>query len=228
MKTLMLTFDYGNLIVLITSHQTEMHAEKELVLSKREAAKEVSLQKQHAQSLKAMAYNQRIEFRQLRIKHELKVSSAMGSKNGSKPHSRMHSNGSSKFGSASGSAEGSIIMSGAEKQSLLPTLHMEEEVEGELDNSEELRREFGDIGASLLVLAKRHKEQLTTMDAAIKKELNDLNLSFEVRSTELEEMQDNARIKLIEDQERDVEALKEAQEKEIRIEEQMVRLCFYI
>jgi hypothetical protein len=222
MKMLMLIFDYGKLNILTLSHQTEMHAEKESVLSKREAAKEVSLQKQHAQLLKAMAYNQRIEFRQLRIKHELKVSSALASKNGSKPHSRLHSNGSSKYGSNDGSVNGSNEMAVPEKQSLLPTLTMEEEVEAELDNSDELRKEFGNIGASLQVLAKRHKDQLNAMDAAIKKELNDLNLSFEVRTTELEEMQNNARIKLIEDQERDVEELKEAQEKEIRIEEMMV------
>ena len=202
------------------SHQTEMHNEKESVLFKRETTKEESLKKQHAQVLKAMAYNQRIEIRQLRVKHDMKVSSANGSKSGSKLHSRLHSGNSSKFGSSQGS---DVLTS--EKPALLPTLAMEEEVEEIFDGEEDLRKEFGNIGASLLVLAKRHKDEIIALEGAAKKETNDINLSFEVRLTEMEETHNNARMKVIEDQERDVEELKEAQEKEIRIEEMMVNFA---
>lgn len=196
-----------------------MHAEKEAVLSKREAVKEESLKKQHAQILKALNQTQRIEIRHLRVKHEIKVSSATASKTGSKLHSRIQSGNSSKFGSTAGSD----VLTPSEKPSTLPALAVEEEVEEGFEGDEELKNEFKNIDASLLVLGKRHKEEMTNLDVAAKKDINDINLSFEVKLTEMEESHYNARIKLIEDQEREVEELKEAQEKEIRIEEMMVK-----
>ena len=198
-----------------------MHYEKEAVLGKREAVKEAALQKQHARALKALAQNQKIELRQLRIKHETKVGSSAGSKSNSKPHSRFGSGNSSKLGSA----HGSDVISHNGKGSAIPrALAVEEEVEEYVEGEDDLQNEFGTLQASLLVLAKRHKEETAALEANIKKELNDTTLASEIKLADLEETQNNARVKLIEDQERDIEELKHSHEKEIMIEEMMV--CF--
>ena len=76
--------------------------------------------------------------------------------------------------------------------------------------------------ALLSTYLQRHNDEKASLENSIKREINDLNLSFEVKLTDMDETHQNGRIKLIEDQERDIEDLIVAQEKEIKIEEMMV------
>ena len=51
-----------------------MHTEKEVVLKKKEASKEVRLQREYALLIKKMAQERRAELRNLRVKNDEKAS----------------------------------------------------------------------------------------------------------------------------------------------------------
>ena len=210
-------------------HQNEMHTEKEAVLSKKEAAKEAYLVRKHAQEIKQLAQNQRIELRQLRTRQDEKVgiaSSNGGSKAASKPHSKIGSKLQSRSGSSDSIAEEQFQSStaGSKKQSLnMLALAEFEGGEGEVEEESVETHEAStkNLSQSIILLKKKQREELRTLEDSIKKEINDCNLSFEVKLGDMEESQTNGKIKLVEEQERELEEVKAAQQKEIMIEEMM-------
>ena len=203
-------------------HQNEMHNEKEAVLLKKETAKEAFLLRKHSHDLKTLAQTQKIQLRQLRTRQDEKVGIAHshgGSRSGSKPHSKI----GSKLQSRSGSSESLTDIMGTKKQSINALALMEiddqnEEGDDGVDAHEASVKQFSQ---SIIALKKKHREELRNLEDSIKKEINDCNLSFEVKLSDMEESQNTAHIKLIEDQERELEEIKGAQKKEILIEEMM-------
>lgn len=205
-------------------HQNEMHNEKEAVLSKKEAAKESLLARKHAQELKQLAQTQRIEMRQLRLRQDEKVgiASSSGSRATSKPQSKIGSKLHSRAGSNESLA--SAVGDGTRKQSLnaLALIEAEDDQDGNEGDSAEIQEQSSkSTSQSLVVLKKKHREELKALEDAIKKDINDCNLSFDVKLGDMEEAQNDARINLIEAQERELEEVKASQEKEILIEEMM-------
>ena len=203
-------------------HMTEMHNAKELWLSEKEAQKEMTLKSNHERQLKDLEKEQRIETRQLKIKHAEKFGAHYSdSKPGSKGGSKAGSIAGSKAGSAYGSVvhsrqgsncslnqvEGGNIQSGV--QLLVLDDQLEEELETTLDTSGKV------VDNSLKALSKRHAEQLSNMESMIKKELADSSLSFEIKLQDIKESQENACRELHEKHERELQDLEKAQEKEI-------------
>ncbi|KAJ3369356.1 hypothetical protein HDU91_007277 [Kappamyces sp. JEL0680] len=226
------------LALLTSRHANELQAEKEAVISKKESAKELILQKQHVQELKKLAMDQRIELKQLKMKHESMYATLANRsinhalKNTSKQGSRTASHLGSALGSVLGSTMGSKSASrsnshdsihepdGARKMTISKLSDAIVERDDNEDNAIE-SVDMAKMNATLVALQKRHFDELAALQTSIRKEIADIQLAFDVKFSDLEEASTSARIKLLEDQERELRDMRESQEKEIKIEEMM-------
>ncbi len=214
-------FHVNQLAELKFRHSNELQKEKESVISKKESSKEALLQRQHTKELKRLLTDHRVELKQVKLKQSNMVNTA--SKNGSKIASRMASAMGSKGHSRMGSNDSlaSVQEDAATKKISMNMLNQAITEDTNDDNDVEETVDMHKISASLVALQRRHREELIMLEASIRKEIADFRLAFDVKFSDLEEFHCDSRVKLLADQERELGVMREAQEKEIKIEEMM-------
>ncbi|KAJ3261494.1 hypothetical protein HK103_005329 [Boothiomyces macroporosus] len=228
-------------------HMNEIHEEKENVMIKKEAAKEVELQSKYDREIRKLQNEQKMERKQLRAKQLEKLGAKAGNNVGSKAGSAPGSKGGSKIGSRIGSKAGSIqgsrlgsvgnsaplsrddftthdVVTDATtnkatlQQGLMALLS---EVADEPDTEEVDIENGSKYPRSVQLLMSKHRREIAELEKEIKNELNDCFLSYEVKLSDLEAAQQSACELLLAQQNSLVEEMRESQEKEIKMEETM-------
>ncbi|KAJ3269689.1 Guanylate cyclase 2G [Terramyces sp. JEL0728] len=207
-------------------HMNEIHEEKENVMMKKEAAKEIQLHQKHERELGAVSGNLASS------KGGSMPGSVGGSKIGSKIGSKVGSIQGSKMGSVANSAPRSrdefagadVVTDATTNKSTLQQglADLLREVADEAENNDDNEIENGSkYPKSVQLLMIKHRKELSELEREIKKELNDFSLAYEVKSSDMEAAQQAACETLLEQQYNLVEETREAQEKEIKMEETM-------
>ncbi|KAJ3318936.1 hypothetical protein HDV06_006925 [Boothiomyces sp. JEL0866] len=220
-------------------HMKELHEEKENVLTRHEAGKEMSLRKMYEQSVKKLQSEQRVGRRQLKMKNQEKIDLLLrqrdkgagkdrASLKTGKAGSKGTSQASSIAPSYTGSPDMSVTHSRAESVDI-PRGSISIAVKNlQVQQNEIASESIGEIAyrdskveGSIKILAQRQKNELAQLEEENRKELNDISLAYEAKFDDLEASQQTAFEILIEQQNVVVNELKEAHDKEMKMEETM-------
>ncbi|KAJ3318935.1 hypothetical protein HDV06_006924 [Boothiomyces sp. JEL0866] len=218
-------------------------AAKEVELQNKYAREIRKLQNEQKLERKQLRAKQLEKYYSIYVRLAAKAGNSGGSKAGSLPGSKGGSKIGSRIGSKAGSIQGSRLGSVANsaplsrddftsteivtdattnkatlQQGLIALLNEvadeNENEEGEIENGSKYPR-------SVQILMSKHRKEMAELEKEIRNELNDCFLAYEVKLTDLEAAQETACGSLLEQQNAIVEEMREAQEKEIKMEETM-------